>query len=979
VGRAPRADFVVDAPLVSRLHCRLTLQPDGLLVEDLESTNGTLVNQDFGVFGAGASIFGTITIAATPLPPAGSAVYVNAWSPGSFNYGSTVTYTSAGGTAGYAMPGLDGNATYQMFINVQSNGGKSDYDVPGGFPLKVFASAAPQNFTLSQASGVVMGTIFLQAGASDFLNVELYGRTLASLRPNDVGRTFVDISTSLPGFSCGGLPASSASSAPVAGYCPNTMSSATFLVPNVNTETLELSFLHKTTGQSTKQILSAVNGATVTLVSDLSGVTYSISGTITNQITAALFNTNQNIVENAPYIAPVGYPAGLSSTTARVTAIRQDIDAYGVAISTVFSPLTSRVGFMAASGTFTITNVPKGNYFVRTAPLRACTTCPVLVPSVGRVVSVTGASVSSVTLTLSDGYTVSGSISLDGGILDSRIFDVTVVNRRQEVVSSTVVYLGDVNQGVTANAVDYAFTNLPAGEFYTLTVRGRLFPIKYTGRPIKFPDAALSPNGLQSNLSAQNVLLQRAAYIVGRLKDAGTGEIIRAGNATLLAPNFAIKATANPWIEGGYVTAASSISARPIEGDGYFRVGPLVPDISYDLRLAQATWDPNFLASGSQNYAPVTISGLKPTPGEIRDVGVVALGQGLSFTGVVRSTATGLTLGNIKVTARPSFGGDDLVVQSFTNQQGVYSLWMSTAVSNQFNLVVAPRDGNQASDGKYYAQSGLTNINLQTQTSANFLLTPLSVVVTGFVSVPTGEQLSYPFGEKRGFPAAAINLKLSGTVSDNPLGDIEAVTDQSGFFSVPGLSTGIYTLHATSLGYSVFNATVQVIGSTYHIFTGANLPANDLPGNTLSLVRGASVTGRILKSDGTSPNSSEVVGVAAANFGAGEFVVGSVETDAVAKTVSAYTISGFKTGISDNIVLLSGSNGKEVSFPPEGSGILFTAAESSTTKTISLTYRPAALDCLASARALDAARTQFSVKVSCLKPLRQESAAPVCV
>ncbi len=44
VGRAPRADFVVDAPLVSRLHCRLTLQPGGLLVEDLESTNGTFVN-----------------------------------------------------------------------------------------------------------------------------------------------------------------------------------------------------------------------------------------------------------------------------------------------------------------------------------------------------------------------------------------------------------------------------------------------------------------------------------------------------------------------------------------------------------------------------------------------------------------------------------------------------------------------------------------------------------------------------------------------------------------------------------------------------------------------------------------------------------------------------------------------------------------------------------------------------------------------
>jgi pSer/pThr/pTyr-binding forkhead associated (FHA) protein len=45
VGRATRADFVVDAPLVSRLHCRLTAHPSGELeVQDLDSTNGTYVN-----------------------------------------------------------------------------------------------------------------------------------------------------------------------------------------------------------------------------------------------------------------------------------------------------------------------------------------------------------------------------------------------------------------------------------------------------------------------------------------------------------------------------------------------------------------------------------------------------------------------------------------------------------------------------------------------------------------------------------------------------------------------------------------------------------------------------------------------------------------------------------------------------------------------------------------------------------------------
>jgi len=44
IGRAPRADFIVDAALVSRLHCRLTAGATELEVVDLESTNGTFVN-----------------------------------------------------------------------------------------------------------------------------------------------------------------------------------------------------------------------------------------------------------------------------------------------------------------------------------------------------------------------------------------------------------------------------------------------------------------------------------------------------------------------------------------------------------------------------------------------------------------------------------------------------------------------------------------------------------------------------------------------------------------------------------------------------------------------------------------------------------------------------------------------------------------------------------------------------------------------
>ena len=45
IGRVPVADFVVESAMLSRLHCRLSATDEALEVEDLESTNGTFVNE----------------------------------------------------------------------------------------------------------------------------------------------------------------------------------------------------------------------------------------------------------------------------------------------------------------------------------------------------------------------------------------------------------------------------------------------------------------------------------------------------------------------------------------------------------------------------------------------------------------------------------------------------------------------------------------------------------------------------------------------------------------------------------------------------------------------------------------------------------------------------------------------------------------------------------------------------------------------
>ena len=44
IGRSAGAEFIVEAALVSRLHCQLTATAETLSVKDLGSTNGTFVN-----------------------------------------------------------------------------------------------------------------------------------------------------------------------------------------------------------------------------------------------------------------------------------------------------------------------------------------------------------------------------------------------------------------------------------------------------------------------------------------------------------------------------------------------------------------------------------------------------------------------------------------------------------------------------------------------------------------------------------------------------------------------------------------------------------------------------------------------------------------------------------------------------------------------------------------------------------------------
>ncbi|MBI5883858.1 MAG: hypothetical protein HZB91_12235 [Elusimicrobia bacterium] len=949
-------------------------------------------------FTAGRTITGNVTV-----PGGGTAqatamtAYVNAWAPAASSTTFAWTQAAKGGGAasvGYTLTGLDNNTTYQIFVYLQGSEGMNLE--ANGLPMSVYLAGvdlAGQNVNFTQSAGVIAAPIKLPAGAVDFKNVDLYGLIAASPRPEDVGRTFQIIpATSVVlappvGFSgtirChDGTPAGLAMLA--SGDCPAGVNIATMTIPTLPTQTVEVTLHYKTTGRMLKRLVSVTNGqGTNTPVFDFaaSSVTFKVSGEIFNQINNSVFkssaagafaNINMNAVATVFLTNPKGNlikdgsDNNVSLSTA-ILAIRQEFTGYNLAVSTTFKPATDRFAYIADSGVYELSNLSPGSYFFKTGDLRACSSCTVAVPGVGQLVHVSNMDRSSVNFTLSDGYGVSGKVYFDESIATSAVIGLTVLNRRQEVVRSTVVYIGDAGLNVTANSVDYSMPNLPSGEYYSLRAADLGSPAKYAARPIRFPDPT-SEGGLQSALSGQDVLLQRAAFVTGRMKDAKTGDMITGANATLLPENFEVRAVANPFVEGGYVLAQSSVAGRPIFGDGYFRVGPLMPKLTYDLKLRQTKWDPGFIAKGSQNFNPAAVGGLLLQPGETRDVGVVDLYQGLYLKGVVyQSTTTGPTLGNIKVTAKPSFGDSGVKAETFTNPQGAYTLWVSTNIND---VTAAPGDGNLASNGTYYAEKLLRTVNLLTTTTADFLLDPLrGLTSTYFVVTEDGGALSYPFGDKKGFPAAAVNMQPVGIVPvNNPLGDIESITNADGSFTLPALATGTYFMRVTSLGYAVTKTTVTVKTDSVSLFNSAGAAITDFK---VMLYKGGSVSGRILKRDGSSPSQDEVGGVGAANFAAGEFVIGSVDFDPTAKTVNSYSLSGFKAGTSYDIVILPKDKkaGLPV-FPPEGKG--FSVASATTTlSNYTLTYPANPMDCMATSKGLG--NLQFQVKIECTDALRNET------
>jgi hypothetical protein len=877
---------------------------------------GSDVTVNFPAFVPGGGFSGAITVTGdtSGLSLGGAMadkfqVFVNAHSRTTFQGGYARVYltTNTVSTSGsYALRGLD-DGTYNVYTFLE------------GFQLN---PPGPKQVTVSGESG----TLNLAFEA-------LSGRiNLSASIPT--GDDPIKVTYNVEGDGPGGRI--ERKGAFPSGSLVNGVMVATACITNLGTGLYRVSVQNMNPGRGLlKNVGVAVtNGVDANVALDLRDNTYGISGTISVQGNVVLPSTWSVTVSSAAGLRVWAPPAPMI----QVFAFPLPDHFHGEVPPLQVVQATVNAG--ASTGTYQVTGLPSGTYLVRVQedlnPPRNASGPPQSglpeFATTNRVVHIQGASQTGVDLTITNGVEVSGTISRPDGdtSTDSRSFRLFL--RREDnltVLQATVATSG-------AGTASYQFQHLAEGN-YVLEIReenwgGSSIP-KYVAEPKRIAVG-------RSNVT-QNVALMKAGTIVGKLRDADSNTLITSQNKSNFLPErFQVFAHANPWVPGGYAQAEADYSESRgsliiSSATGQFTLYRLLPGLTYDVNFRgfQGLND-QAVSKGQKAYSPVVKSGIKIAEGQTLDLGTIDLTQGVAIKGRITDKA-GAVLPNVRVVAYPSLseGGDrhELGIEGFTNAEGKYMLAGADRNRKYYDVIAAPRfdhgDVFANLSGKKYGEEKLRSVDISDpakRENVDFRLTEANGVLTGKIETVDNGPLEEPFDSRGGFTErrARIFLHLDGTVTDDPLGEIEAATDSQGNFRIDALKPGSYGLRAVSLGYVTARKNVTVAA-------GAN------SAGTITLQKGATVKGTITKPDGSAPSTNEIHMVVGVDDDFKEFVFGSIESNPDTDMVTGYKLTGFKPNLSYSIVV--GTENDDIL--QLKTGLTFSSA--SDEKTVNLVFRPA--------------------------------------
>ncbi|MBI5623893.1 MAG: hypothetical protein HY924_08955 [Elusimicrobia bacterium] len=641
------------------------------------------------------------------------------------------------------------------------------------------------------------------------------------------------------------------------------------------------------------------------------------------------------------------------STSATSSCSKVDLDP-SLAAGTA-NPLRGYVSAFAADGTYIFQNVPPGTYALRNyADLDLNPGNGNEMPQIHRVFQVSG-STTLAAFKIDVGASISGMVRLPAQTLASRSMLVELLDYAGNKVQSMAVGFNN------SDAAPYRFEKLPEGN-YTVAVRDLDIPKVFGAMPksVKLSGASLVD---------QDVRVQRTGIIKGkialqtRLADGATGPFLLVSNNSLhlLPTGFKVEAKANPWFQGGLGEARGRMCGQwacglELDGNDQFVAEDLLPG-TYELKLWSYNSAEN-LRSGGMALVPMVLPSVKVEEGRLTDVGIVNVLSAVQLRGTVRS-AGGTPLPNIRVVARAAKreGGRDQEAESYavTDQNGAYTLFGIDPVVRYYDVYGAMRPWIET-EGSYlppYEQTIIKSVDVSSTTEVDFALALAPYSVSGRVTASGGPGLSVQFDMGQIVPGARVYVQKVGVIpTKNPVADIEVYTDAEGYFEAPALTAGTYRLTIASLNYGSRSMLVTVEDSSVDL-------------GSLALSLGGSLSGSIKKPDGSSPSQDEVQMVVAANSDMSEILFGTMVKDETAKTVSDYSISGFKPGVAYTLVLVDDK--ENLVTPREASYLVF--ASSSESRGLDLVYRAPRPKVFSKARRVG---DRFKVEMAVTQPLRQK-------
>ncbi len=616
------------------------------------------------------------------------------------------------------------------------------------------------------------------------------------------------------------------------------------------------------------------------------------------------------------------------------------------------NPFHVYLATISADGSFDFSGIPPGLYQLRNNSRMDSSGDSV--PQFSQVVLVTGP-ISGISFPIGSGYSISGSVLAPAQTSLSRQVFLNLMDQSNNSVGQPLVV--SFNNSASAS---FLFPQVPSGNYLIRLMDGG-YPQTYAAAPL-----AVNVNG--QSLSGQVIQLVPSGTIKFKLAleqktPAGSDQFtqITQNNANLLPSSFQIQAQADPWFNGGYGSAQFQGGQLVLDSNGEGMIAGLLPG-TYDVQMAMQ----NGPSVGNAGLVSSSISGVKVTGGAVTDVGTINALLGDQISGRV-TDESGNPLPNINLVARISQRSAGIQFQELsavTDGNGYYALNGLDPNARYYDIYAAYR-GDEEHQGEFlppYEQKIDESVDVSSVTNLNFSLAQAPYSVGGQVLAPSGgPSLIIPFnngvnnGAQVAQPGAAVFLQKVGVPpTRTPLGDIQFNTDLNGDFSIPSLATGTYRMTIVSQGYSSFQENVLISSASVNL-------------GSITMSQGPTLSGTLTTTSGGSPSTSQIQNLIAATPNVSSVLVGSLQTNSQAQTVSGYSVSGFKLGTAYEILMLD-SNGNMVT-PLEGRDIVF---NSTAPMTLNMIYRPSPP--LVMAKAFRQGNG-FNIEFDLSQPLRDETSA----